>query len=136
MGISSNAMLYFGFPVGDYDEPPAFLEGRENEDGTTEAFDDLICEIAGLPADSDYKTRMVAIKACPAEMQSYCSYDWPRFLLCVRGAEHIVYRGYTAEINSENLAVAPEKIEAFKSWCESNNIPWQEPKWLLCSMYG
>lgn len=136
MGISSNAMLYFGFPVGDNDEPPTFLEGRDNEDGVTEDFDDLICERAGLAADADYATRKVAIEACPAEMQSYCSYEWPMFLLCVRGAEHLVHRGYTAEITPENMTVAPEKVAAFKAWCEANAIEWQEPKWLLCSMYG
>src|ERR1700722_11828043 len=136
MGISSNAMLYFGFPVGDCDEPPTFLENREHEDGYTEAFDDLICERAGFPADAEYKTRKLVIDACPAELQSYCSYEWPMFLLCVRGAEHLVRRGYTAEITTENLTIEPAKIAAFKAWCEANGIEWQEPKWLLCSMYG
>lgn len=34
------------------------------------------------------------------------------------------------------LAVNPAKINAFKGWCPSNDIEWQEPKWLLCRMYG
>lgn len=136
MGISSNAMLYFGFPVGDNDEPPAFLEDRDNEDGLVEAFDDMICEKAGLAPDAEYDERSKVIKASPVEMQIYCSYEWPMFLLCVRGAEHMVHRGYTAEITPENMIVEPAKIAAFKIWCEANGIEWQEPKWLLCSMYG
>lgn len=136
MGISSNAMLYFGFPVGEDEERPSFLEGRDNEDGVTEDFDDMICELAGLPADAEYKARKAVIDASPAELQSYCSFEYPMFILCVRGASHLVHRGYTSEINSENLAVAPEKIAAFKAWCEANKIEYQEPKWLLCSMYG
>jgi hypothetical protein len=113
------------------------LENRErNEDGVVETFDDLICEAAGLPAEASYAERKIEIDACPAEMQSYCSYEWPMFLLCVRGAEYLVHRGYTEEITAKSLAVKPEKIAAFKAFCEANSIPWQEPKWLLCSMYG
>lgn len=129
MGISSDGILYFGFQVGQDEEPPEWM-------GEFDDFDDFLVAKAGLPDDSPYEVRRGIIKECPAELQMYCSYDYPMYILGIRDAEHRVNRGYTAEITAENLIVAPEKIAAFKAWCDANSIEWQEPKWLLCSMYG
>jgi hypothetical protein len=130
MGISSDGILYFGFQVGGEDEPPDWMDGFDN-------FDDFLVSLAGLPSDSPYEVRKKVIEACPVELQLFCSYDYPMYILGVRGAEHRANRGYIVEIGTGQLAVDPAKIEAAKAWCEAqNNIEWQEPKWLLCSMYG
>jgi len=34
------------------------------------------------------------------------------------------------------LEKSAEKIAAFKAWCEANDIPYEEPKWWLCSYWG
>ena len=128
MGISSDGLLYFGFPVGGEDEPPEWLEGFED-------FDDYVC--TDVPANADWKARKVVIDACPADLFMYCSYDYPMYILGVRGAEHRVNRGYTQEISVADLTkVSPKQIEDLKQWCAANKIEWQEPKWFLCSMYG
>jgi hypothetical protein len=128
MGISSDAMLYFGFPVGGEDEPPAWLEGYQD-------FDDYVC--TDVPANAGWEIRSPIVKACPAELFTYCSYDYPMHILGVRGAEHRVYRGYHKDISVADLtAVSPARILAFKNWCEGRGIEWHEPRWLLCSMYG
>jgi len=129
MGISSDGILYFGFEVGGEDEPPQWMEDFED-------FDDFICAKAGLPINAKYEKRKPVIEACPADLQQFCSYEYPMYILGVRGAEHRVARGFTKEINVAELAVDQAKIDAFKAWCEANDIEWQEPKWLLCSMYG
>lgn len=131
MGISSDAMLYFGFPVGEDEQPPEWYE-----DGNIKDFDNWICQLAELPEDAKYEQRKPIIKACPAELQMYCSYDYPMYILAVRGEEIRVNRGFFEEIHIDALTVDQEKIDAFKRWCEQNNIKYKEPKWLLCSMYG
>lgn len=129
MGVSSDGMLYFGFQVGGEEERPEWM--AEHED-----FDDFLAAKAGLPEDAPYEERSKVVKACPAELNLFCSYDYPMYVLAVRDAEHRVARGGIKEIGPKELEVAPEKIAAFKAWCEANDIEYQEPKWLLCSLYG
>lgn len=129
MGVSSDGVLYFGFAVGEDECAPEWMRGYSD-------FDDFICAKAGLPEDARYEQRKPVIDGCPAELQLYCSYDYPMHILGVRDAEHRVSRGYLKEIGAPDLAVDESKIAAMKAWCESNGIEWQEPKWLLCSMYG
>lgn len=129
MGVSSDGMLYFGFQVGGEEERPEWL-------GEYEDFDDWLVGQSALPEDAPYEERKKVIEACPAELQLFCSYDYPMYILGIRDAEHCVNRGYLKEIGAAELAVEPAKIEAFKTWCAGQGIEWQEPKWLLCSMYG
>lgn len=129
MGISSDGVLYFGFQVGGEEEKPEWMEGFED-------FDDFLVAKAGLAEDSPYEDRKKIIEACPADLQLFCSYDYPMYVLGVRGAEHRAYRGNIVEIGPTQLSVSQIKVDAFKGWCFANGIDWQEPKWLLCSMYG
>lgn len=128
MGISSDGVMYFGFQVGGEDEKPEWM-------GDFDDFDDFLASKAGLD-DAPYEERRKVIEACPAELQLFCSFDYPMYVLGVRGAEHRAYRGDIVEIGAAELTVPQEKIDAFKAWCEANSIDYAEPKWLLCSMYG
>lgn len=132
MGVSSDGMLYFGFQVGGEDEAPEWLENTEDRD-----FDTFLIERAGMSyGGTPYDERKKVIDSCPADLGLFCSYDYPMYVLMVRGAKHRVSRGHLKEIGAAELAVDQAKIDAFKEWCETNGIEWQEPKWLLCSMYG
>jgi hypothetical protein len=122
-------MLYFGFQVGGEDEKPEWL-------GEYDDFDDWLVGQSSLPEDAPYEERKKVIEACPAELQLFCSYDYPMYILGVRGAKHRVNRGYLQEITPMDLAVSEDKRTAFRKWCKAQGIEWQEPKWLLCSMYG
>ena len=130
MGISSNGILVFGFPIGEENETPEFLEEAGVED-----IDEFIDNELGLN-DASVDECLAARKTYPVDVTSYCSYEYPMHILAVRGTEITVHRGYSKEITPEHLAVAPERISAFKAWCETHGIEYQEPKWLLCSMYG
>jgi len=129
MGVSSDGILYFGFAVGDDETAPEWMRGYSD-------FDDFICAKARLPEGATYQERKPVIDGCPAELQLYCSYDYPMHILGVRDAEHRVSRGYLKQISAAELAVDEAKVTAMKTWCETNGIEWQEPAWLLCSMYG
>lgn len=129
MSVSSDAILVFGFPVGREDEVPEWLI---DVDGEEIDFDDFVC--GPYEIDCDYSARRAKLGSCPADLTLYCSYDYPMFILGVRGTETRVAHGDFSEISS--LDVPAEKISAFKSWCELSGIPYEEPKWLLVSMYG
>lgn len=134
MGVSSDGMLYFGFTVGSTeDEPPEWLLDADNE---IIDFDDFVCKLEGLPESASYEERKLILDSCPVELNVYCSYDYPMYILSPKGCHIRVSRGYTEEISEEILKVDASKIEALKKWCEQNNIKYEEPKWLLCSMMG
>src|ERR1019366_703573 len=134
MGVSNDAQLVFGFAF-DEEDKPEFL-------GEFDDLDDYLVDKAfpHLSVDGPdrllYEKRRPIIEACPAVIERHCSYDYPMYILAVRGTRIWANRGYTEVITPEKLVVAPEKITAFKTWCEENDIEYQEPQWLLCSMNG
>lgn len=130
MGVSSDGMLYFGFLVAEEDvELPKWMEGYDY-------FDYFVLEKAGVSKEAPYEERSRVIEACPAELQTFCSYDYPMYVLAVRGVSKIVSRGKSLEITADDLQVPQQKIDEFKKWCEASGIKYEEPKWLLCSMLG
>ena len=133
MGVSTDAILTFGFPIGDEDGgTPEFLEEFDGD------FDEFLNSISGLPKYGEpghsFEAQFAYRDKCPAAMTMHCSYDYPMYILSVRGTETRAYRGTPKEII--NLYVDESDIAAFKAWCEANNIEYQEPKWLLVSMWG
>src|ERR1035437_7360790 len=125
MGVSNDAQLVFGFSFEEEDAKPEFL-------GEFDDLDDYLVDkvFPGRGGDSDdrvsYETRIPIIEACPAEIEKHCSYDYPMYILTVRGTKISPSRGDTEVIMPENLVVAPEKIAAFKAWCEENDIKYKE----------
>lgn len=132
MGTSTDAILCFGFPVGEEDQPHEWLEDCEGD------FDKFLNKLSGMPEygepghsfDDQRKFR----ESCPAEMVMHCSYDYPMYILCVQGTETRAWRGSPKEV--PNLYVYEGDISAFKSWCEANEIEYQDPKWYLCRYVG
>jgi hypothetical protein len=73
----------------------------------------------------------------PVELVYHCSYDYPMFILAVKGTMTSASRGYPCEINPDELKVSDEKIAELKGFCEKYNIETDdEPKWWLSSLWG
>ena len=129
MGTSTDAILVYGIECGE-DCVPEFMEGFDD-------FDDYLDDLSGLPkwgeAGHDFVKQKAFRESFPVSMTMHCSYEYPMYIVAVRGTETIASRGYANEITS--IAVDEEKISAFKEFCEKNGIEGQ-PKWLLCSMWG
>lgn len=87
-------------------------------------------EIASM-ANKDREFR----ETCPADMVMHCSYDYPMYILAVRGTETTASRGYPETLDDALPTVPSEKIDAFKAWCAERGIDG-DPKWILCSMWG
>lgn len=132
MGVPSDGVLYFGFQVGGEDEVPEWLEDVEDHE-----FDTFLCQKAGLTYEtSTWEERKKIIDACPADLGQFCSYEYPMYVLFIREEEYRAYRGDIVELDLQEMQVEQKYIDEFKAWCLANDIKWQEPKWLLCSMYG
>ena len=132
MGIDSDGKLMFGFKVGDHDNPPAFLQ--LDDDGDLEDFDAFV--LKDTPLGLSWTDRMAKIEACPAEFVRCSTWDYPIYVLAVRGATLTACIGRAVAVAPEFLAVSPDRIAAFRAWCEECGIAWQEPGWLLATMYG
>lgn len=129
MGVSSDGILVYGIDLGE--EKPAFLDDYED-------MDELLMAEGGQTQwgepGHDFKKQWAFLATCPVVLTLYCSYDYPMYIMAVRGTETSVNRGYVEEITS--LSVSEEKNDAFIAWCLAHGIENPEPKWLLASMYG
>lgn len=135
MGVSSDGILVFGFVVDDEGDAPVFMFDDEGEQIYDEFDDFLIDRELGL-AGEDRKVVQDALKAYPLAMTIYCSYEYPCYILAIRGTETNVSRGSTKEIDPKEMVIPQEKIDFLKNFCEKYDIDYEEPKWLLASMYG
>lgn len=133
MGQSTDGILVFGIQLPE-EEGPVFLEEFDGQ------FDDFVDSLNGLPQwgerGYDGKNTMAFRNNYPIDLVLHCSYDYPMYILSVRGTGKSASRGYPKIINPAELTVTPEKISALKNFCEKYNIEWQEPQWYLCSMWG
>lgn len=122
MGTSTDAILVFGFELNNEEgDTPEFLEEAEGD------FEEFLNKLSGLPQYGEhghsFDDQRAYRERCPADI-----------ILAVRGTAVRAWRGSSKTI--ESLHVAAEKITAFKAWCEETGIEYQEPKWLLVSMWG
>jgi hypothetical protein len=129
MSTSTNGILVFGI---DFDESLPEFMGNETD------FEDFLQVELKLPmygsAGYSYEEKSKKIETCPANLVIHCSYDYPMYILALRGTEKTAHRGYPVEITS--LEIAPERLEAFKDWCKAHGIENPEPKWLLASLWS
>ncbi len=128
MGVSTDAILVFGFEYGEEGEDPEFL-------GEHEDLDDFIYAKHGKTYDDPYEERQALVRACPIDLVPHCSDDYPMHIIAIRDTETRARRGYAEVINPQSLVISEDKIAAARKWCEGHGIEWQEPKWLLCSMW-
>lgn len=160
MGQSTNGILAYGYDLGgddgwklqgagEYGElPPLAWYDTDEESGygfQSAAETRLLAEIAGFTEtwsrdNEGYFDREKAAQArVGVELDSYCSGEYPMFLLAAKVIT--VHRGDAETIDIADLAAAPareawdDKLRA--ALAALGITPTQEqPKWLLCSYWG
>lgn len=141
MGVSTDALLAFGVDLGD-EYPESLL--NEDDEGD---FESWVLDHVGLarPTVSDYghpdwvayfAKRNEILETFPVDLELHCSYDYPMYILCVRGTRKRASRGSPESLDASALTVTPEQVAAFKAFCEEHDIDAGEPGWLLFSMWG
>ncbi len=149
MGVSTDAIPAFGFDLGDEEDSSLasrFGEPEKGDDEESFDFDEWIARKAGAiypvghsgiksPKYEEYwAKRNAAIAACPVEVITHCSYDYPMYFLAIRGSESRARRGYPQRVADSDPS--PEMIIAMRSFCDVHGIAWQEPAWHIFSMWG
>lgn len=144
MGVSTNAILAFGFDLGE--EWPEGLATPDNDEESGESnWIDFLNSISGLtePETTNYKdpawpahwaAQRAFEKAYPVTVEEHCSGESPMYFLALRGSVTSARRGYPTAI--ETPIVAAEQWQALKTFCDTYGIPWQEPKWHIFSMWN
>lgn len=152
MGVSTDALLVYGIDLTragycDEEEYPAFFTDDDEEDFD---FDKVLMRDAGLAPwayhEDDDKCedikvfsarRKLAQEQAGVELITHCSGDYPMYILAVAGVGWSASRGSTIEISMAdmlvNQLVGTDKLREF---CKRHDIPWLNPKWLLCSYWG
>ena len=127
MGVSTDGILVYGIPM---EEEFNFM----GELYTDEYIDHLL----GVE-ECEWDVRRDARNACPVEIVSHCSYDYPMYIVALTGTRIWASRGYPVEVDPEKLNIDPEKIKEYHKFITDKGIPVPEgetPHWVLCSMWG
>jgi hypothetical protein len=132
MGMSSDGILVFGIAL-DEDEQPKFMRDWM-EDNDYFDFEEFLWTHLGMQ-DAEYEDRRKAVDSSPVDLVVHCSYDYPMYVLAVRGTDINASRGYPYIFSSGFPAITGEQITAFKKWAEEQGIEG-EPSWILCSVLG
>jgi hypothetical protein len=128
MGVSTNAILAFGFDLGDLD--------NNLPEGLARMFDEYDNDEEAVLLDlySTDTTPVEDINKVPVDLIRHCSRDNPMYFLAVRGTKQVALRGYpTAAVFGH---VHDSEVKALRDFCTRHNIPWQEPKWCIFSYWG
>lgn len=136
MGVSTDAILAFGFDLGD-DLPGKLGEYLASyEDGYFD-FEEFIATTCGVGPDEWEKytaAKTAALENCGAEITTHCSHDYPSYFLHVPGAKQRARRGDPKKV--ELPQIGAEQIDALRAFCDLNGIDWQEPAWHIFSYWG
>lgn len=136
MGVSTDAIIAFGFDLGE--ERPGWLL-------TGDDWDAVVARDAGLcrpetknyddPAWSQYwDAKKAAVAVCPVELVYHCSWEYPMYFLAVYGTKLKAYRGSPTTFKLRDPG-APT-IAGMEQWCAAHGVEWRTPGWYLMSMWG
>lgn len=156
MGVSTNAMLVYGYDLGS-DEGWKVREADEggydltvdwydedHEDGFVEQAENRLLAAAGFTetdyrADGYFDRKAEAERNIGVEFESHCSGDYPMWLLAAH--KITVYRGDVKAIDLAALSLDPSRGDWDAKLRNALTVlgltPTQEQAaWLLCSYWG
>ena len=127
MGVSTDAMLCYGFEVEEGSEDHRLVEqamyGYDNYEGNNHA------EKARLKALSDGVDERIV---------THCSDECRMYIVCAKGSDTLAWRGSPKEINVDELAdrfMGPYERD-IRGTCDLLGITFKPCSWLLCSYWG
>lgn len=116
MGVSTDGILFYGFPI----EEGSDLHDRITEEDSEDQSEDKIAWL------KEYGNSDLGIS-----IGTHCSYEYPMYYLYSK--EVTAARGYPKELD---VTVDPMWNKNFQAFCKKYQIPWIKPKWWLASLWG
>lgn len=142
MGVSTDAIIAFGFDLGDElpDALSDFMSEHEHDSELVLAADHGITlpEYMGRDYKEYAAAREEALAPLKIDLIPHCSGDYSMWFLAARGSNKTASRGHPQALEVADLAASfgAEVIEAMRAFCERHGIEWQEPKWHIFSMWS
>ncbi len=153
MAVSTDAILCYGFRLHDA-EVDEDLTGLRNTKGNID-FEDLLARMSGLEppdtlcdeerreSDSEYNQRWGAYEKRKRQLENgsairlvyHNTLKAPMLILAAADSIDTAKRGYPTELG-QAVTVPPEWRESLREFCEKAGIPFQEPQFILCSLWA
>ncbi|MDB4330238.1 hypothetical protein N9948_00735 [bacterium] len=125
---------YFAYKKGWKDTSGYFTPEGEYafEKGTTESFE----AEKKWREDREKKSDILKIPTC--EVNSHCHGECPMPYICVKESHTSASRGYPETIDAK-VMTDPDKLaewdQELKAFCDFMDIKFEQPKWMLASMW-
>jgi hypothetical protein len=139
MGVSTDGILFYGISISpedvdipwkDDEEPEIFYAKKKGLLEPTSEFSEN--------TENEYREywskRDFINKSSKCKVITHCSYDYPMYGICISKSYTSASRGYPEEIKS--LKIEPDWNELLRMYCEVMEIKFEQPKWILCSLWG
>lgn len=143
MGQSTNAIIAYGFDLGD--ELPESLQSLMSEyEGDSEEVlaADIGIELPQYTAGCDYSAYSASRNAGLADLKidliTHCSGEYPMYFLAARGSNKLASRGNPTSLSARDLddgKFDQGVIDAMHAFCDRHDIEWQIPQWHIFSMW-
>ena len=145
MGVSTDAILAFGFDLGEEEElPEQLLEllQKHEHDVDDALADDHGFELPEYEVGCDYKEFAAKQAAAHAKLKicliDHCSGECTMYFLAARGSERAASRGNPTALEPADFDTGrfgQDVLDAMRAFCDRHGIEWQEPKWHIFSMW-
>ena len=162
MGVSTDGIICFGIEIEE-DEAPwqedyeeiddwwldvnnfqnpfrnPYDESGEHDNWIKEKYPNMtdrqISDTEEVENFFDAKRKWQKENPIPVDLVWHCSYDYPMFILAVKGTKINASRGYPRRFSLKNISA--EEIKTLTDFCKKYKIEFEEePSWILCSMWG
>jgi hypothetical protein len=144
MGVSTNALIAFGFDLGE-ELPEKMQELFIGGDGFD--FDKVVVIDTGIFAPAEeysdatkevYSEHWAAVREArerfPITIEEHCSGDYPMFFLAIARTVQSARRGCPEVMRKQEIT--EQQITELRNFCVRWGIDWQEPDWYLFSYWG
>lgn len=139
MGVSTDGILFYGISIDPEDVDIPWKDDEEPEIFYAKKKGILKPEIEFSEATKEeyreyWKKKDTINKDSECKVITHCSYDYPMYGICISESYTCASRGYPKEIKS--LEIGNNWDNLLKDYCEVMEIEYEQPKWILCSMWG
>jgi hypothetical protein len=133
MGISTDAILFYGIDLGE-DEYECLEDEWEkyyvNKIGVYHEHGDNCIQARY----EFWNKKRDAVRKSECTIGTYCSYDDPMHYVALKKTHVQVWRGYVKVI--KDLHVPPGTDARIREFCELMGIKYEQPKWMMVSLWG
>ena len=161
MGVSTDAILFYGIQYDDGESIISDENNEEYENRLKDDWEDVVTEKLGIvdtsglfDAKGEYAVsegeerrkreakwneyidrKHGALEKLKAEIGVHCSYDYPMYYLASKKSMRIANRGNPIELGGDVTAMIEWDAE-IKEFCDKFGLKFKKPQWILCSLWG